>query len=186
MLLLFFFFVSNAYKCSGGLNSKYISFAHQLYVKSLMENQTEKVYVAVGNDLQDGFKTLEWTLKKWSFHPISIVILHVTYNVSKDFVYTPCKIYMWKNEKWKISVFRLIKFATNKFYFFLTYFQSVGKLPATSVSDEKLEVLKKYEKETIDKLLSKYLSFCGKVWSTPILILILILIFISYCLNMGN
>ncbi|KAL5753319.1 hypothetical protein ACOSQ2_023826 [Xanthoceras sorbifolium] len=91
-------------------------------------DQVEKVYVAVGNDLQDGFKTLDWTLRKWSSHPISIVILHVTYNISKDFVYTP-----------------------------------FGKLPASSVSDEKLEVLKKYEERKTDKLLSKYIAFCGKV-----------------------
>lgn len=42
-------------------------------------------------------------------------------------------------------------------------FFSVGKVPASAISDEKLEVLKKYEKEKIDKLLSKYTSFCGEV-----------------------
>lgn len=42
-------------------------------------------------------------------------------------------------------------------------FLSVGKLPASSMSDEKLEVLMKYEHEKIDKLLSKYISFCGQV-----------------------
>lgn len=58
-----------------------------------MESQEEKVYVALGNQLQDGIKTLQWTLRKWRFQPISIVILHVTYNVSvKDYVYTPCKL----------------------------------------------------------------------------------------------
>lgn len=57
-----------------------------------MDNQVEQVYVALGNDLQDGYKTLEWTLKKWNSQPISIIILHVAFNVSKDFVYTPCKI----------------------------------------------------------------------------------------------
>ncbi|TXG60079.1 hypothetical protein EZV62_014652 [Acer yangbiense] len=95
------------------------------------DDQVEKVYVAVGNDLQDGFKTLDWTLRKWSSTPmnmISIVILHVSYNIYKDFVYTP-----------------------------------FGKLPASSVSDEKLQVLRKYEERKIDKLLSKYKAFCGKV-----------------------
>lgn len=53
----------------------------------------EKVYVAVGNDLQDGFKTLEWTLRKWGSHPISIVVLHVIHNISKEYVYTPCKLF---------------------------------------------------------------------------------------------
>lgn len=42
-------------------------------------------------------------------------------------------------------------------------FLSVGKLPASSMNDEKLEVLMKYEQEKIDKLLSKYISFCGQV-----------------------
>ncbi|PRQ48467.1 putative transferase, protein kinase RLK-Pelle-RLCK-IXb family [Rosa chinensis] len=93
-----------------------------------MDRQAEKVYVAVGNDIQDGFKTLEWTLKNWNSQPISIVILHVAHDISKDFVYTP-----------------------------------FGKLPASSVSDEKLEVLMKYEQEKIDKLLHKYLAFCGQV-----------------------
>lgn len=53
--------------------------------------QKEKIYVAVGNDSQDGFKTLNWALKKWNSQPISIVILHVTHNFSKDYVYTPCE-----------------------------------------------------------------------------------------------
>ncbi|KAM7277080.1 hypothetical protein ACFE04_018946 [Oxalis oulophora] len=43
----------------------------------------EKVYVAIGDDLQDGYRTLLWTLNKWR-SSISIVILHV--NTSKDFV----------------------------------------------------------------------------------------------------
>ncbi|KAK7307266.1 hypothetical protein VNO77_40172 [Canavalia gladiata] len=90
--------------------------------------QREKIYVAVGNDVQDGFKTLNWALKKWNSHPISIVILHVTYNISKEYVYTP-----------------------------------FGKLPARSVSDEKLEIIRKEEQEKINKLLSKYIAFCGKV-----------------------
>ncbi|XP_042990038.1 putative U-box domain-containing protein 50 [Carya illinoinensis] len=93
-----------------------------------MDAQAEKIYVAIGNDLQDGFKTLEWTLGKWNSRPISIVILHVAYNISAEFVYTP-----------------------------------FGKLPASVVSEEKLEVLRKYEQEKIDKLLSKYITFCGKV-----------------------
>lgn len=40
-------------------------------------------------------------------------------------------------------------------------FVVVGKLPATSVSDEKLEVLRKYEEEKTDNLLSKYIAFCA-------------------------
>lgn len=58
---------------------------------SPMDAEAEKVYVAIGNDLQDGLKTLEWALRKWNSHPISIVILHLTYNISMDYVYTPRK-----------------------------------------------------------------------------------------------
>ncbi|KAG5067839.1 hypothetical protein GLYMA_01G022600v4 [Glycine max] len=90
--------------------------------------QTEKIYVAVGNDVQDGYKTLNWALKKWNSHPISIVILHLTHNSTKDYVHTP-----------------------------------FGKLPARSVSEEKLQILRKDEQDKINKLLSKYIAFCGKV-----------------------
>ncbi|XP_027360013.1 putative U-box domain-containing protein 50 [Abrus precatorius] len=90
--------------------------------------QREKIYVAVGNDEVDGFKTLNWVLQKWNSHPISVVILHVTYNISKEYVYTP-----------------------------------FGKLPARSVNEEKLEILRKNDQEKINKLLSKYIAFCGKV-----------------------
>jgi hypothetical protein len=57
--------------------------------------QKEKIYVAIGDDAQDGFNTLNWALKKWNSYPISIVILHVTHNISKDYVYTPCKFGFW-------------------------------------------------------------------------------------------
>lgn len=90
--------------------------------------QRQKIYVAVGNDVQDGFKTLNWALKKWNSHPISIVILHVTHNSPNDYVQTP-----------------------------------FGKLPARSVSEENLQILRKDEQEKINKLLSKYVAFCGKV-----------------------
>ncbi|KAL8246821.1 hypothetical protein R6Q59_008037 [Mikania micrantha] len=46
----------------------------------------EKVYVAVGSDLQEGLATLEWTLRRWSSSQISIVILHADTN--RDYVYT--------------------------------------------------------------------------------------------------
>ncbi|CAK9320541.1 unnamed protein product [Citrullus colocynthis] len=93
-----------------------------------MNGKAEKVFVAIGNDLHDGFKTLGWTLRKWKSRPISIVILHVAYNNSMEYVHTP-----------------------------------FGKLPASSISEEKVEVLRRYEQEKIDKLLSKYVDFCGKV-----------------------
>ncbi|CAH8374980.1 unnamed protein product [Eruca vesicaria subsp. sativa] len=89
-------------------------------------SKMEKVYIAVGNDLQEGFKTIDWALKKWNNIPISIVLLHLC-NISQDFVYTP-----------------------------------FGKLPASSVSEEKLQVLRKYEDQKINKLLSKYVTFCKK------------------------
>ncbi|CAN6983080.1 unnamed protein product [Brassica oleracea var. botrytis] len=87
----------------------------------------EKVYIAVGNDLQEGFKTIDWALKKWDNISISIVLLHLC-SISQDFVYTP-----------------------------------FGKLPASSVSEEKLQVLRKYEDQKINKLLSKYVTFCKKL-----------------------
>ncbi|XP_071735383.1 putative U-box domain-containing protein 50 isoform X2 [Rutidosis leptorrhynchoides] len=46
----------------------------------------EKVYVAIGNDVQEGLATLEWTLRKWSSTQISIVILHAYINT--NYVYT--------------------------------------------------------------------------------------------------
>lgn len=52
---------------------------------------TEKVYIAVGSDIQEGFKTIDWALKKWHNTPISIVLLHFC-NILQDFVYTPCTI----------------------------------------------------------------------------------------------
>lgn len=57
-----------------------------------VEMEVEKVYVAAGSDLQDGFATLEWALKKWSSNSISIVIIHASSSISKDFVYTPCEL----------------------------------------------------------------------------------------------
>lgn len=58
-----------------------------------MHPQHKKIYVAIGNEQQDGFKTLEWALKKWKPHPISIVLLHISSNFAEEFVYTPCKLH---------------------------------------------------------------------------------------------
>ncbi|KAK4416993.1 putative U-box domain-containing protein 50 [Sesamum alatum] len=94
-----------------------------------MENiQIEKVYVAIGTDWGDGFSTLQWTLRKWSNHGISIVILHAANTICKDYVYTP-----------------------------------LGRLPTSSVSEEKLKVLEKSEEAKSDKILSQYIAFCGRV-----------------------
>ncbi|KAG9440218.1 hypothetical protein H6P81_020383 [Aristolochia fimbriata] len=90
-----------------------------------MEGESEKVYVAVGKNTQEGLATLEWVLKYWSSQSVSVVILHVNCGL-KDFVSTP-----------------------------------FGKLPASSVSDEKLEAWKMDEKTKTEKLLAKYLSVCG-------------------------
>lgn len=57
-----------------------------------MEIQEEKVYVAVGKDVQEGMGTLQWALKNWSSQSISIVIVHVNTS-SNDLVDTPCKFY---------------------------------------------------------------------------------------------
>lgn len=54
-------------------------------------SRMEKVYIAVGSDLQEGFKTIDWAIKKWNNTPISIVLLHFC-NILQDFVYTPCTI----------------------------------------------------------------------------------------------
>jgi hypothetical protein len=44
--------------------------------------QIEKIYVAVGYDVLDGFQTLDWALKKWNSHTnISIIILYVKYSI---------------------------------------------------------------------------------------------------------
>nr|XP_027192823.1 putative U-box domain-containing protein 50 isoform X1 [Cicer arietinum] len=91
--------------------------------------QTNKIYVAVGYDVLDGFQTLDWALKKWNSHPnISIIILHVKYNPSKDHVYT-----------------------------------LLGKLPAKGACEEKLDCIRKYEQNIINKLLSKYIALCDKI-----------------------
>lgn len=120
-----------------------------------MEVQLEKVYVAVGSDLQDGFATLEWALRKWNSHSTSIVIIHATNIISNDFVYTPCKLHL---------VCIWISFLQNSIgCLWVSCCFAVGKLPASSVSDEKLGVLRKYEEEKTNKLLSKYMAFCGKV-----------------------
>ncbi|EXC35473.1 Putative U-box domain-containing protein 50 [Morus notabilis] len=91
-----------------------------------MQPQEKAIYVALGNDRDEGFKTLRWTLIKWKFQPISIIILHI--DITKETV--------------------------------MTYF---GKMPASSVNEEMLEVLRKNEQGQIDKLLSQYKAFCGKV-----------------------
>ncbi|KAL9255553.1 putative U-box domain-containing protein [Drosera capensis] len=88
----------------------------------------EKVYVAVGSDVNEGVLTLEWVIEKWGSHPITIVILHADASNSMEFVHTP-----------------------------------FGKLPASAVSEKKLELLRKLEKEKTDKMLSKYIATCGKV-----------------------
>lgn len=93
-----------------------------------MEIQPEKVYVAVGRDLYDGLSTLQWALRKWSNHSISIVIIHAANNISKDYVYTP-----------------------------------LGKLPASSVSEEKLKDLDKIEEENNDQIISQFIASCGKI-----------------------
>ncbi|KAF5176819.1 U-box domain-containing protein kinase family protein [Thalictrum thalictroides] len=51
-------------------------------------NQTEKIYVAVSNNVQEGLTSLEWAINHWSTQPVSIVILHVD-TTSKNFVHTP-------------------------------------------------------------------------------------------------
>ncbi|KAL2521748.1 U-box domain-containing protein kinase family protein [Forsythia ovata] len=93
-----------------------------------MEIQPEKVYLAIGRDLYDGLSTIQWALRKWSNHSISIVILHAANNICKDYVYTP-----------------------------------LGKLPASSVSEEKLKDLDKNDEANNDKILSQFIASCGRI-----------------------
>lgn len=59
----------------------------------MMEMETQKIYVAIGTDLTDGFTTLEWVLKRrWNSRSISLVILYADNSISKDYVYTPSKL----------------------------------------------------------------------------------------------
>lgn len=52
----------------------------------------EKIFVAIGTDLNEGFSTLEWVLKKWTSRSIKVVILFSDNNVCRDYVYTPSKL----------------------------------------------------------------------------------------------
>ncbi|KAL3527552.1 hypothetical protein ACH5RR_012208 [Cinchona calisaya] len=88
----------------------------------------ERIYVAIGTDLNDGFATLEWALKNWASDSIKIVILYADNNICRDYVSTP-----------------------------------IGKIRASSVREEKLKVLEKSEEAKSDKILSKFVAFCGKV-----------------------
>lgn len=55
-----------------------------------MGSEMEKVYVAIGDDPREGFSTLEWALRKWSSHSISVVILYAFNNSSSgDYLYPP-------------------------------------------------------------------------------------------------
>ncbi|KAH7851594.1 hypothetical protein Vadar_013895 [Vaccinium darrowii] len=76
-----------ATKASNGVSS---SEGEELVIQALaMDNEAEKVYVAFGTDLHDGFATLGWVLRKWSSHSISIVVLHAPIDTSKEYVPTP-------------------------------------------------------------------------------------------------
>lgn len=88
----------------------------------------QKIYVAIGTDLHDGFTTLEWVLKRWNSRSASVVILYADNSISKDYVYTP-----------------------------------IGKMLSSSVCEEKLQFLDKSEEAKTDKILAKYMAFCGKV-----------------------
>ncbi|KAL3651563.1 hypothetical protein CASFOL_004565 [Castilleja foliolosa] len=100
-----------------------------------MKTQAEKVYVAIGTDLDEGFSTLHWALTKWSDNVITMVILLASNTIPKDYVYTP-----------------------------------IGKLPTSSVNEEKIKVLEKTEEESRDKILSQYIAFCGKIETEVIII----------------
>ncbi|KAH0745259.1 hypothetical protein KY285_006916 [Solanum tuberosum] len=57
-----------------------------------MANEMErdnKVYIAINSDIHDGLLTLQWALKRWNSHSITIVILYASNNICKDYVVTP-------------------------------------------------------------------------------------------------
>ncbi|KAL5556568.1 hypothetical protein UlMin_038804 [Ulmus minor] len=54
-----------------------------------MDSREKKVCVAIGNEREEGFKTLKWAIQKWKVHPLSIIILHVRNKAAKDTVKTP-------------------------------------------------------------------------------------------------
>lgn len=130
-----------------------------------MEIQEEKVYVAVGKDVQEGMGTLQWALKNWSSQSISIVIVHVNTSTN-DLVDTPCKFYyIWPlffSHLLSIIFFFFPPFSWLEFQWVICFLLD-GKLPARSVSDEGLEFFRTYGKDKTDKLFSKYKAFCGKV-----------------------
>ncbi|CAN0858300.1 Putative U-box domain-containing protein 50 [Linum grandiflorum] len=96
-------------------------------MESHSQVESRKVYVAVGNDGEEGLKTLDWTLRKWKSNISTLFILHLPLpDFSTNVVYTP-----------------------------------YGKLPANSMSDEKLQVLRKYEDKKNDKLVSDYIGYCA-------------------------
>ncbi|XP_042506757.1 putative U-box domain-containing protein 50 isoform X2 [Macadamia integrifolia] len=97
---------------------------HSVSRSQIMDNQVEKIYIAVGSDINEGLGTLEWAIKKWSGQTISFVIVHVD-NTFRDFINTP-----------------------------------FGKLPASSIKEEKFKIVRMLEQEKIDKTLSKFKAFC--------------------------
>lgn len=81
---------------------------------------------------------------------------HVSYKIEFQF---PCVFVL------QIQLAFYLFFVLGFLLLFIINFKffAVGKLPASSVSDEKLKILRKYEQEKIDKILSKYKAFCGNV-----------------------
>ncbi|XP_019185661.1 PREDICTED: putative U-box domain-containing protein 50 isoform X2 [Ipomoea nil] len=88
----------------------------------------ERVYVGIGEDVHDGFQSLEWVLRNCSSQSTTILILYAANTICRDYVYTP-----------------------------------IGRLPSSSVNEEKLKDLDKYEEAKTDKILANYIAFCGKV-----------------------
>ncbi|XP_021728195.1 putative U-box domain-containing protein 50 isoform X1 [Chenopodium quinoa] len=75
-----------------------------------------------------------------------------------------CLTLNWVIKKWgshhPISIIILFINNSSSFEFVDTPF---GKLPASSVSDDKIQMLRNCEQEKTDKLLSRYIAYCGKV-----------------------
>lgn len=62
----------------------------KVQAKQAMETHEEKVYVAVGKNVEEGNGILRWALNHWSSQSVTFVIIHINAR-SKDFVLTPSK-----------------------------------------------------------------------------------------------
>ncbi|GFP87901.1 putative U-box domain-containing protein 50 [Phtheirospermum japonicum] len=75
----------------------------------------------------------------------------------------------WTLRKWSDKISIAILHAANTMCKDCAY-TPIGKLPTSSVNEEKLKVLEKSEEANRDKILSQYIAFCGKIETEVIII----------------